>query len=113
MTRRSSMVQYLSHNRIRSEEHTSELQSPQNLVCRLLLEKKKSRENAPARVRQHALRRPGDTAGAARLAVDVYAVRGSCGAGVVPLLVLGFVFFLKDAAPTKISPLPLPAALPI
>src|SRR2546426_6081824 len=29
--------------RIRSEEHTSELQSPCNLVCRLLLEKKKQR----------------------------------------------------------------------
>src|SRR2546426_7756524 len=28
---------------IRSEEHTSELQSPCNLVCRLLLEKKKKR----------------------------------------------------------------------
>src|SRR5688500_19699698 len=28
-------------DRIRSEEHTSELQSPRNLVCRLLLEKKK------------------------------------------------------------------------
>src|SRR5256885_2749835 len=28
---------------VRSEEHTSELQSPCNLVCRLLLEKKKSR----------------------------------------------------------------------
>src|SRR5437867_7026322 len=27
--------------RIRSEEHTSELQSPYDLVCRLLLEKKK------------------------------------------------------------------------
>src|SRR5256885_10892757 len=27
---------------MRSEEHTSELQSPCNLVCRLLLEKKKS-----------------------------------------------------------------------
>src|SRR5256885_8280692 len=27
---------------IRSEEHTSELQSPCNLVCRLLLEKKKT-----------------------------------------------------------------------
>src|SRR5688500_19689049 len=27
----------------RSEEHTSELQSPCNLVCRLLLEKKKQR----------------------------------------------------------------------
>src|SRR2546426_5443574 len=32
----------------RSEEHTSELQSPCNLVCRLLLEKKKYRiQNAP------------------------------------------------------------------
>src|SRR5205807_7014227 len=29
----------------RSEEHTSELQSPCNLVCRLLLEKKKSKNN--------------------------------------------------------------------
>src|SRR5256885_6846587 len=28
----------------RSEEHTSELQSPCNLVCRLLLEKKKSKQ---------------------------------------------------------------------
>src|SRR5256885_13068731 len=28
--------------RARSEEHTSELQSPCNLVCRLLLEKKKT-----------------------------------------------------------------------
>src|SRR5258708_31777160 len=28
---------------IRSEEHTSELQSPDHLVCRLLLEKKKKR----------------------------------------------------------------------
>src|SRR4051812_49869807 len=30
--------------RIRSEEHTSELQSHVNIVCRLLLEKKKSRQ---------------------------------------------------------------------
>src|SRR5258708_29405190 len=29
--------------RKRSEEHTSELQSPDHLVCRLLLEKKKNR----------------------------------------------------------------------
>src|SRR5215467_5416780 len=29
----------------RSEEHTSELQSPCNLVCRLLLEKKKKKTN--------------------------------------------------------------------
>src|SRR5256885_8815612 len=31
-----------SVDRSRSEEHTSELQSPCNLVCRLLLEKKKT-----------------------------------------------------------------------
>src|SRR2546426_6066796 len=29
---------------LRSEEHTSELQSPCNLVCRLLLEKKKKKK---------------------------------------------------------------------
>src|SRR5690606_40847998 len=29
------------HDQLRSEEHTSELQSRENLVCRLLLEKKK------------------------------------------------------------------------
>src|SRR5690606_41208853 len=29
------------HTAVRSEEHTSELQSRENLVCRLLLEKKK------------------------------------------------------------------------
>src|SRR5256885_8628023 len=31
----------LEQEALRSEEHTSELQSPCNLVCRLLLEKKK------------------------------------------------------------------------
>src|SRR5256885_12908924 len=33
----------------RSEEHTSELQSPCNLVCRLLLEKKKKIKNRHSR----------------------------------------------------------------
>src|SRR2546430_12648380 len=37
----------------RSEEHTSELQSQSNLVCRLLLEKKKKTKNAPT---LHSLR---------------------------------------------------------
>src|SRR2546430_16153835 len=32
---------------LRSEEHTSELQSQSNLVCRLLLEKKKNRPQEP------------------------------------------------------------------
>src|SRR2546426_5672405 len=35
----------LPHDIVRSEEHTSELQSPCNLVCRLLLEKKKKKHN--------------------------------------------------------------------
>src|SRR5260370_24266188 len=33
--------------RARSEEHTSELQSHLNLVCRLLLEKKKKKHHSP------------------------------------------------------------------
>src|SRR5256885_11592452 len=37
----------------RSEEHTSELQSPCNLVCRLLLEKKKKKQdNTPSQHQQ-------------------------------------------------------------
>src|SRR5690242_21531659 len=34
-----------TYGELRSEEHTSELQSHVNLVCRLLLEKKKQRQN--------------------------------------------------------------------
>src|SRR5256885_3172627 len=36
----------LAGGQVRSEEHTSELQSPCNLVCRLLLEKKKCEERS-------------------------------------------------------------------
>src|SRR2546426_7138264 len=39
----SSLHLILRVETIRSEEHTSELQSPCNLVCRLLLEKKKKK----------------------------------------------------------------------
>src|SRR2546426_7870983 len=45
--REGKVVWYTSHalssSERRSEEHTSELQSPCNLVCRLLLEKKKKK----------------------------------------------------------------------
>src|SRR2546430_9110602 len=43
LTRYSVIMVDEAHER-RSEEHTSELQSQSNLVCRLLLEKKKSDE---------------------------------------------------------------------
>src|SRR2546422_6884026 len=42
---------------VRSEEHTSELQSRLHLVCRLLLEKKKKRLGAPRAMRCMKLRR--------------------------------------------------------
>src|SRR5215216_8160646 len=35
----------MRRKRSRSEEHTSELQSPDHLVCRLLLEKKKNKKH--------------------------------------------------------------------
>src|SRR5437879_8736303 len=37
----------VKENVLRSEEHTSELQSPMYLVCRLLLEKKKTKHKQP------------------------------------------------------------------
>src|SRR5256885_54805 len=45
--RNSSLI---THHSSRSEEHTSELQSPCNLVCRLLLEKKKTTTTCEDRV---------------------------------------------------------------
>src|SRR5205085_12113146 len=38
-------LSYYDSFKTRSEEHTSELQSQSNLVCRLLLEKKKKKQN--------------------------------------------------------------------
>src|SRR5258708_21901437 len=42
----SSRPSRLRSPRPRSEEHTSELQSPDHLVCRLLLEKKKQEQHS-------------------------------------------------------------------
>src|ERR1017187_5819144 len=77
----------------RSEEHTSELQSPMYLVCRLLLEKNKKRA---AGGRQDQLRDLCDVAGAQALV------------GAVML-----VFFFNDTATPEIYALPLHDALPI
>src|SRR5215203_431190 len=91
----------------RSEEHTSELQSCQYLVCRLLLEKKKNgrchghRPRLPDRLRQGAGR------GVRRVAVVLHGVR------VGHRLRLGRVFFFNHTATTEIYPLSLHDALPI
>src|SRR5438552_11269399 len=42
---RDTLRPYLVEEALRSEEHTSELQSPDHLVCRLLLEKKKKQQH--------------------------------------------------------------------
>src|SRR2546430_7232839 len=56
---RATMGSFVAHKHAkkvyRSEEHTSELQSQSNLVCRLLLEKKKQQ---PALVRRRRGLRP-------------------------------------------------------
>src|SRR5438477_4866558 len=54
---RGELASLLAQEGGRSEEHTSELQSHVNLVCRLLLEKKKF--DMTIRERQHDSRRVG------------------------------------------------------
>src|SRR5256885_771345 len=82
----------------RSEEHTSELQSPCNLVCRLLLEKKKN------------------TVGRGDAGIKS-AIQGSNVPNpyeAVPSFVSGaMVFFFNDPATTEIYALSLHDALPI
>src|SRR5437867_9936920 len=42
--KKEKFISLFHHISVRSEEHTSELQSPYDLVCRLLLEKKKTKK---------------------------------------------------------------------
>src|SRR2546426_8718698 len=49
-----TIVENMAHER--SEEHTSELQSPCNLVCRLLLEKKKKKASTARQCSEPARR---------------------------------------------------------
>src|SRR6267142_2296233 len=93
-TRRRSGLRWAAgtpRDRPRSEEHTSELQSHVNLVCRLLLETKKPRNHA------HPLRSPAN-----------HQPHGH------PPLVLPYpFFFFNDTATTEIYTLSLHDALPI
>src|SRR6516162_10963594 len=49
----SARRQWYKCAHLRSEEHTSELQSPCNLVCRLLLEKKKNKYAPQRSTKKH------------------------------------------------------------
>src|ERR1022692_3655456 len=98
---------------IRSEEHTSEIQSPCNLVCRLLLEKKKSSSTssiwaAPCTEAFSAFQ-PSSR--------SVRHLSSACFIWSVPFTEAFFFFqsffFFNDTATTEIYTLSLHDALPI
>src|ERR1022692_3197905 len=98
--------------RNRSEEHTSELQSPCNLVCRLLLEKKTDRSVHPAwRPPPHAHLGTRATPRGAGCLVDGLA--WWCRQGLLYRLDAYLFFFFNDTATTEIYTLSLHDALPI
>src|SRR6266850_1545975 len=86
----------------RSEEHTSELQSPCNLVCRLLLEKKNHGRRPRHGAGSYRAGR-GPDASRRRQPRAVGALRGDDGR----------VFFCNHTPPTEIYTLSLHDALPI
>src|ERR1039457_5299404 len=93
---------------MRSEEHTSELQSPCNLVCRLLLEKKKNSPHASFPRRQSYAASGGGMH--RRLTGRAWSFRGEW-SGRQSLW--SFLFFFNDTATTEIYTLSLHDALPI
>src|SRR3954465_7450429 len=97
---------------LRSEEHTSELQSHDNLVCRLLLEKKKhvhspdvhrTADSLSCRFSPHIIDAP-----IALSALSSPHGERSKKERVVPIP----FFFFNDTPPPEIPPFPLPDALP-
>src|SRR3954465_13266972 len=95
---------------LRSEEHTSELQSHDNLVCRLLLEKKQPMHAPPSSIPAGSplpasparVLRPRRTTCAHRPGAQL---TGGC-------LSVSVFFFLIDPAPPETPPLPLPGPFP-
>src|SRR3972149_753785 len=101
-----------TQGRNRSEEHTSELQSQSNLVCRLLLEKKQESRQIPALMRTPP---PCRLCGAAVVAVEppLGPARCACSSAAFIVVRLVFLFFFNDTATTEIYTLSLHDALPI
>src|SRR3954463_10713084 len=97
----------------RSEEHTSELQSHDNLVCRLLLEKKKKN----IRLDDSQQRSTHPRIALARVVTPRahHYVLYMCVTHetFVPPLFFFFFFFFNDTATPEIYPLSLHDALPI
>src|SRR4051795_1286420 len=103
----------LEFRRVRSEEHTSELQSHSHLVCRLLLEKKKQEQKTTSTTHVSTI------VSLTMLVAHLYTRHHRLSACIytrhtlmdtTPLLMF---FFLNDRATTEINTLPLHDPLPI
>src|SRR4051794_19739356 len=93
----------------RSEEHTSELQSPVHLVCRLLLEKKKKIRNTLSETQARSQLYQAYS----RAAYVLLRVPRSGSSFSFLVFFLLFFFFFNDTATTEIYTLSLHDALPI
>src|ERR1039457_1171698 len=97
----------------RSEEHTSELQSPCNLVCRLLLEKKKKKKNNQTNIYHTQYELVLHNSGVARCYSRLFYRTGVSLLLLSVFFIIGFSFFFNDTATTEIYTLSLHDALPI
>src|ERR1039457_6936832 len=95
----------------RSEEHTSELQSPCNLVCRLLLEKKN--HHVLADLRTAAERQDASLADTAAFVQQANGATAKSPYTAWRFPSISLLFFFNDTATTEIYPLSLHDALPI
>src|SRR6195952_201134 len=97
------------HDFWRSEEHTSELQSPMYLVCRLLLEKNFAHQERPAsRTRRTTFRMPRTGLPSWRIVTFKELLTPGCGLFLFPFFPFHFFFFNFRA--TRILPLFSPQA---
>src|SRR6266705_3267424 len=116
-TRSESASELPPHPQIRldgrSEEHTSELQSPYDLVCRLLLEKKKKKKKMPLRNKKKKKKKKDKINRILYyfLTSPIFSFLHNVPSTSPPHL--PFFFFFNDPATTEIYTLSLHDALPI
>src|SRR6478735_5646936 len=99
--------------RKRSEEHTSELQSPCNLVCRLLLEKKKKINIRILVIKTKKKKTSNNTPKHISNQLKYLLFHYLYVHYIVDFLFYFFFFFFNDTATTEIYTLSLHDALPI
>src|ERR1035438_4932371 len=98
---------------MRSEEHTSELQSLRHLVCRLLLEKKKKKKDKHNTVIRTKTTKNVSTSQPSTHSCVRRVLLCSCLFSPLLAVFFSFFFFFNDTATTEIYTLSLHDALPI